>query len=157
MRPVGISPFIAQLRGQIGHQLLLLPSVAVLPRSADGRLLLVRLADTGLWATIGGAVEPDESPEEAALRESEEEAGVRVGLSGIRAVLGGPRFRIRYPNGDETAYVSTVFDAFIKSGTPTPDHDETVEVGWFRPSELGDGDISSFTRALLVGARVLAG
>ncbi len=102
-------------------------------------------------------MEPDESPEEAALRESEEEAGVRVGLSGIRAVLGGPRFRIRYPNGDETAYVSTVFDAFIKSGTPTPDHDETVEVGWFRPSELGDGDISSFTRALLVGARVLAG
>ena len=131
--------------------------MAVLPWSADGRLLLVRLADTGLWATIGGAVEPDESPEEAALRESEEEAGVRVGLSGIRAVLGGPRFRIRYPNGDETAYVSTVFDAFIKSGTPTPDHDETVEVGWFQPSELGDGDFSSFTRALLVGARVLAG
>lgn len=131
--------------------------MAVLPQRADGRLLLVRLADTGLWATIGGAVEPDESPEEAALRESEEEAGVRVGLSGIRAVLGGPRFRIRYPNGDETAYVSTVFDAFIKSGTPTPDHDETIEVGWFLPSELAEDDISTFTRALLVGARLLAG
>jgi 8-oxo-dGTP pyrophosphatase MutT (NUDIX family) len=118
---------------------------------------MVRLADTGLWATIGGAVEPDESPEEAAVRESEEEAGVRVGLSGIRAVLGGPQFRIRYPNGDETAYVSTVFDAVIESGTPAPDHDETTEVAWFRPGELAEGDISSFTRALLVGARVLAG
>ena len=107
---MGVSPFIAQLRGLVGHQLLLLPGVTVLPRRADGRLLLVRLADTGLWATIGGAVEPDESPEEAALREAEEEAGIRVGLSGIRVVLGGPRFRIRYPNGDETAYVSTVFD-----------------------------------------------
>ncbi|MGH3578040.1 MAG: NUDIX domain-containing protein [Mycobacterium sp.] len=154
---MGVSPFIAQLRSLIGHRLLLLPSVAVLPWRPDGRLLLVRLADTGRWATIGGAVEPDESPEEAALRETDEEAGVRVGLSGIRAVLGGPQFRIRYPNGDEIAYVSTVFDAFIESGTPAPDHDETVEVGWFRPGDLADDDISSFTRALLVGARLLAG
>jgi 8-oxo-dGTP pyrophosphatase MutT (NUDIX family) len=139
----------------VGHQLLLLPSVAVLPFRGDGRLLVVRLADTGQWATIGGAVEPDESPEEAARRETEEEAGVTVELEGIRAVLGGPQFRIRYPNGDETAYVSTVFDASITSGTPEPDHDETTEVAWLSPVQLAQADMSHFTRALLVGAGVL--
>ncbi len=154
---MGISPFVAALRGFVGHQLLLLPSVAVLPWREDGRLLCVRLADTAQWATIGGAVEPDESPEDAARRETEEEAGIRVELQGIRAVLGGPPFRIRYPNGDETAYVSTVFDASITSGVPQPDHDETTAIGWFSPTELVGTDMSPFTRALLIGARVIDG
>jgi 8-oxo-dGTP pyrophosphatase MutT (NUDIX family) len=154
---VGISPFITDLRDRVGHRLLLLPSVAVLPWEEDGRLLLVQLADTGQWATIGGAVEPDESPEDAAIRETEEEAGVAVELRGIRAVLGGPQFRILYPNGDETAYVSTVFDARVTAGTPGPDHDETIGVGWFSPSELETASMSAFTRALLVGAGVRSG
>jgi len=48
----------------------LLPSVAVLPWDEHGRVLLVREAETGLWQTIGGAVEPDESPAQAAVREA---------------------------------------------------------------------------------------
>ncbi len=60
----------------VGHDLLLLPSTAVLPRDDAGRLLLVRLIDTGNWAAIGGAVEPGESPRDGAVREAEEEAGV---------------------------------------------------------------------------------
>jgi 8-oxo-dGTP pyrophosphatase MutT (NUDIX family) len=87
---MAISPHIARLRRAVGHELLVLPSVAVLPRDGQGRLLLVRIVDTGQWAVIGGAIEPDESPEEAARRESREEAGVEVALQGIVAVLGGP-------------------------------------------------------------------
>ena len=50
-----ISPHVRHLRRMVGHDLLLLPSTAVLPRDDAGRLLLVRLVDTGNWATIGGA------------------------------------------------------------------------------------------------------
>jgi 8-oxo-dGTP pyrophosphatase MutT (NUDIX family) len=74
---VGISPYLRRLREAVGRELVLVPSVAVLPRDKDGRLLLVRDAETGYWQTIGGAIEPDESPQEAAFREAREEAGSR--------------------------------------------------------------------------------
>src|SRR3984885_16011791 len=104
-----MSPFIRRLRDLIGNELLVLPSVAVLPRDARGRVLLVQLIDSGLWATIGGAIEPDESPQEAALREAQEEAGVKLKLGPILAVLGGSEYRLTYPNGDQTSYVVTVY------------------------------------------------
>jgi 8-oxo-dGTP pyrophosphatase MutT (NUDIX family) len=102
---MGISPYVRRLRERVGHDLVLLPSVAVLPWDENDRLLLVREAETGLWQTIGGAVELDESPTEAAIREAAEEAGVEVELTGIRGVAGGPQFRMTYPNGDLVSYV----------------------------------------------------
>jgi 8-oxo-dGTP pyrophosphatase MutT (NUDIX family) len=144
-----MSPFIRRLRDLIGNELLVLPSAAVLPRDDRGRVLLVRLIDGGLWATIGGAIEPDESPHEAALREAEEEAGVKLKLGQILAVLGGPEYRLTYPNGDQTSYVVTVFDATIVGGTPSADGDETSEVEWWDPKDLPHGEMSTLTRALL--------
>ena len=132
----------------MGHDLLLLPSTTVLPRDDTGRILLVRLIDSGNWATIGGAIEPGESPRESAVREAEEEAGVTVELGDIVGVFGGPEYRVTYPNGDESAYVVTVFDGDVKEGTPRPDGDETSEVGWFRTDELPFDQMGGLTRAL---------
>jgi 8-oxo-dGTP pyrophosphatase MutT (NUDIX family) len=146
---MAISPYIRRLRELVGHELLVLPSAAVLPRDDAGRVLLVRISDTGQWAAIGGAIEPDESPEQAALREAEEEAGVTLRLGPILAVLGGPEFRITYPNGDQTSYVSTVFDATVVGGTPTPDGDETLAAEWWDSDLLPFGEMSGFTRSLL--------
>ncbi len=66
---MAVSPYIAHIRHRIGTDLLVVPTVAVLPRDENGRILLVRLSDSGQWATIGGTIEPDESPEDAARRE----------------------------------------------------------------------------------------
>jgi 8-oxo-dGTP pyrophosphatase MutT (NUDIX family) len=126
----------------------LLPSTAVLPRDDAGRLLLVRLIDTGNWATIGGAVEPDESPRDSAVREAQEEAGISVELGEILGVFGGPDYRVTYPNGDESAYVVTVFDAIVLDGSPRPDGDETSEVGWFKPEALPLGEMGRLTKAI---------
>jgi 8-oxo-dGTP pyrophosphatase MutT (NUDIX family) len=100
-------------------------------------------------ATIGGAIEPDESPEEAARREAKEEAGVTLRLGPILAVLGGPDYRLTYPNGDQTSYVATVFDATIIKGIPVPDLDETSAVAWWDPDELPYDQMGTLTRALL--------
>jgi 8-oxo-dGTP pyrophosphatase MutT (NUDIX family) len=145
---MGISPYLRRLRAFVGHDLLLLPSVAVLAWDEDGRLLLVREAQTGLWQTIGGAVEPDESPYEAAVREAAEEAGVSVHIERIRGVVGGRQFRMRYPNGDLVGYVATIFDARVVDGIPRPDGDETIEVGWFSPRQLGAIPLTEFTETL---------
>jgi ADP-ribose pyrophosphatase YjhB (NUDIX family) len=146
---VAVSPHIRRLRELVGNELLVLPSAAVLPRDDSGRILLVRDLDTDLWAAIGGAIEPDESPQQCAVREAEEEAGVVVRLGDILGVLGGPEYRMVYPNGDQTAYVSTVFDATVVGGTPTPDGEETSEVAWWSTASLPFEQMSGFTRALL--------
>jgi ADP-ribose pyrophosphatase YjhB (NUDIX family) len=146
---VAIAPYIRRLREMVGTELLVLPSAAALPRDEAGRVLLVRIIDTGQWAVIGGAIEPDESPQDAARREAEEEAGVTLELGPILGVLGGPEFRITYPNGDQTSYVSTVYAATVIGGTPQPDGDETSAVGWWDPEHLPYDEMSTFTRALL--------
>ena len=120
----------------------------------DGRVLLVKQADNEQWATIGGAVEPDESPAEA-VRETAEEAGVTVQLRRVRAVLGGPEFRVRYPGGDETSQLTTVFDARVTAGTASADGDETLAAKWFAQEDLAAVKLSPTTWALLRGAGVL--
>lgn len=73
-----ISPFLKRIRAIVGSDLLLLPSVAVLPWDDDGRLLTVRNATTGMWDTIGGMIEPEETPRSAVAREGFEETGLRL-------------------------------------------------------------------------------
>jgi ADP-ribose pyrophosphatase YjhB (NUDIX family) len=142
-----MSDHVRRIRQLIGPELLILPSVSVLVRDDQDRVLLVRHADSGRWGLIGGAVEVDERPEAAAVRETQEEAGVRVELTGLVTVLGGPEFRVTYPNGDRAAYVSAVYEARISGGSPRPDHDETIEVGWFRPEDLPGADLGPLARA----------
>jgi 8-oxo-dGTP pyrophosphatase MutT (NUDIX family) len=95
---VGIAAHIARLRAVVGHELLLLPSVSILPVDEVGRVLLVRHAghDDG-WGILGGAVKVGESPAAAAVREAREEIGVDVHL--VR-LLGGPDYEVSYLNGD---------------------------------------------------------
>ena len=75
--------------------------------------------------------------------------GVELELGPILGVLGGPEYRLTYPNGDQTSYVVTVFDATIVEGTPTADGDETSAVEWWDPNNLPYDQMSILTRALL--------
>lgn len=153
---MAISPYLRSLRERVGNELLLMPAVSVLAWDPDGRLLLVRELQTGLWQTIGGSVEPDEAPLDAAVREAHEEAGVEVRIDAIRAVLGGPQFRLTYPDGDLVSYVSMVLDAHVVGGEPRPDGEETSAVAWFAPGELHEAELTDFTRELLLSAGVIS-
>jgi ADP-ribose pyrophosphatase YjhB (NUDIX family) len=146
---MGMSDHVRRVRALVGHELIILPSVVVLVRDEAQRVLLVRHADSGQWGLIGGAVEVDERPEDAAVRETAEEAGVEVELTRLVTVLGGPGFRVTYPNGDETAYVPVVYEARVSGGSPRPDGDETVEVGWFGPGELSSLDLGPLATTAL--------
>ncbi|WP_422773002.1 NUDIX domain-containing protein [Plantactinospora sp. WMMC1484] len=145
-----IPPYVARLRAAVGSELLLLPSASVLPFDAAGRLLLVRhRGHHDGWGLVGGAIEPGESPAEAAVREAKEEIGVEIRLEGLLDVLGGPEFEVTYPHGDRAAYVTAVYRAGIVGGTPRPDGDEVVDFGWFDRAELAGLPVSRFARAVL--------
>lgn len=152
---MAISPYLRGIRDRVGRDLVLLPSVAVLIWDQSGRLLLMQESQTMRWQTIGGMVDPDESPWDAARREAREESGVEVRLERIRAALGGPGYRVQYPNGDLCSYVSTVFDAVIVAGEPGSGDDEVHQVAWFDPAEIGALDLDPLNRHLLADAGVI--
>ncbi|HXK16421.1 MAG TPA: NUDIX domain-containing protein, partial [Polyangiaceae bacterium] len=65
---------------EVARHLLRRPVVGIVAaaRSADGRLLLIRRADSGKWALPGGTLEWGENLRDAITRELFEETGARV-------------------------------------------------------------------------------
>lgn len=151
---MAISDYLRGLRERVGHDLVLLPAICVLIWDDDGRLLLMREAETGRWQTIGGMVDPDESPWDAARREALEESGLTVRLDRLRTALGGPGYRVHYPNGDLCSYVSVVFDASVVSGELDGD-EEVAELRWFHTDEIGGLDLDPLNRHLLHDAGII--
>jgi ADP-ribose pyrophosphatase YjhB (NUDIX family) len=110
-----------------------------------GRLLVARHGDVGLWAAPGGAVDPDERPQEAVVRELREELGIEVGVRGLIGVYGGPEFRTTYPNGHECAYVIAGYGCVIVSGVPEPDGEEITGYRWVTEEELAELRTTAWT------------
>ena len=76
------------------------PSVFVAARDERDRLLLVRRRDTGTWELPGGRVDVGESAVDAAVRETSEEAGVRVQVVGLVGLFTDPAHVVRSTLGD---------------------------------------------------------
>jgi 8-oxo-dGTP pyrophosphatase MutT (NUDIX family) len=129
-----ISPYIRDLRAAVGARRLLIPSVAGIVRDGE-RILLVQEREGGRWSTPGGALELDDTPANAVIREVYEETGLTVKPTRIFGVYGGPEFIVRYANGDETQYVSTMFECQLVGGEIEPDGDEIVVARFWTQGE----------------------
>jgi 8-oxo-dGTP pyrophosphatase MutT (NUDIX family) len=143
-----MSPNLTSLRAKVGNDLLHLPSVTVLLFDDDGRLLLAQSA-SGLWMTIGGAVEPDETPADAAVRECWEETGLLVAPVKLIGVHGGPWFRITYANGDTVRYTAIVFTARLLGGEARPDGAEAVALRFVSREEAAALPMAAWTRVMV--------
>jgi len=131
-----ISSYLAELRKKVGHDLLVLPSAAVVILDDRMRLLLCLHADKNIWVAPGGLVEPGEQPADAAVRETWEETGLIVELTGILGVYGGSDLIIDYPNGDRASYVGVIFRGRAVGGSLRPDGEEVLDVRYFTREEL---------------------
>lgn len=95
----------------------------------EGRLLLLRRAGShggGTWSTPGGHLDFGESPEQCAIRETEEETGVRITDVWFRGIT----------NDVFTAtglhYITIWMQGRLESGEAfIAAPDEATEVGWF--------------------------
>jgi ADP-ribose pyrophosphatase YjhB (NUDIX family) len=130
------SGYVAGIRARIGNDLLVLPSVSACVFDALGALLLVRHADEGWWALPGGAVEPDEVPADALVREVREETGLDIEPDEVIGVYGGKDFRVEYANGDQVSYVLTAYACQVIGGQPRPDGEEICELSYVTSADL---------------------
>jgi len=98
----------------------------------EDRLLLVRRASRrgrGNWQVPGGFIEPDETIEQAVIREVMEESGVKTE---VRGVLG---IRNRYdPDVDNSLYVVLLLNPLDIN--PKPDNQEVDRAGFFSLEEI---------------------
>ncbi len=126
---------VASIRRSVGSQRLLLPSATVCVFDAEDRLLLVHHAEGDHWAPPGGAVEPDESPADAAVRECFEETGLHVRPLQILGVYGGQPCEVTYDNGDVVQYVLTLFRCEVIGGSLRPDGHEALDARYVAADE----------------------
>ena len=134
LRHMPIPDFVLTLRSRLGHDLLWLPGVSAVVVHQDGRLLLGRRSDNGLWAVVSGIPEPGEQPALAAVREVLEETGIHAVVQGLAAVSSGAD-PVRYENGDLAQYLDLTF-VCRAAGDPRVADDESTAVGWFEAGAL---------------------
>ena len=106
------------------------PCAFVAVRDITGRMLLVRRCDTGDWELPGGHVDPGESASGAAVRETAEESGMTVQITGPGHVIADPRAGlVRQP-------FAVCFHARPLSGSPGGDQVETSDARWFTIGDI---------------------
>jgi 8-oxo-dGTP diphosphatase len=112
------------------------PSVFVAVRDQQGRVLLVQRCDSGAWEFPGGRMDVGETAVEAAVRETAEEAGLRVRITGLVGLFSDPAFVIKPVAGETRQPFVVCFHGVAEWGAPRPDENETVDAGWFEPAQI---------------------
>lgn len=144
------SSYIQRMRSFVGHDWLLVPSAVALLERGDNELLLVRQVDTQDWSLPGGAIEFGETPLQAVVREVSEETGLNCMDLELVTVVGGPRYRVIYPNGDKVEYTSAVYRGQCSSAKePVADGVELAEICWCPRERLADLPLISYVENLL--------
>ena len=122
------------------------PSAFAVVRGPGERLLLVRRCDSGTWELPGGRVDIGESAVDAAIRETAEEAGVRVMVTGLVGVFTDPGLVVRASDGAVRQQFAVIFHATAVGGVPQGDLHETSEAAWVAVAQLPGLPVESHER-----------
>lgn len=141
--------YISELRAIVGHRTLIMPCACAIIGDGHGRVLLQRRADDGKWAYHGGAIEIDESAEEALRREVREELNLELDEIELFGVYSGAEFHHVYPNGDEVSGIDIVYTCHRFHGELALQEDEVREVAWFDRRSLPENLSDNPRHALL--------
>jgi mutator protein MutT len=141
--------YIGDLRKQVGHDLIMTVGCGILIMNDKGQVLLQRRSDTGDWCIPGGALEPFETYEEAAIREVREEVGITAENLKLFGIYSGDERRIHYPNDDVVYSLSVIFTADEYEGIISDRDSEVLEHRFFGRDEIPEELFPADSRAIL--------
>lgn len=104
------------------------------------RLLMIRRTDSGLYALPGGTHELGETMTDTVIRETQEETGMTVEVTGLIGVYSNPAHVIEFSDGEVRQEFSICFRARPIAGELRPS-DESSEVLWVEPNEIEALDV----------------
>ena len=110
----------------------------------DGKILLIHHRKLDRWLPLGGHIELDEDPEQAALREAKEESGLDIELLGERApttepgtrALITPRFLDIHRINATHEHIGLIYWARPKTGLIQLAQDEHHDIRWCSSADL---------------------
>ncbi|MFA5871901.1 MAG: NUDIX domain-containing protein [Parcubacteria group bacterium] len=112
----------------------------------DNKVLLHFHKDLKRWLPVGGHIEKDELPEEAAIREAREEAGLEIELydnDKADRIADARQSRLKMPMHifledihEGHQHIDFIYYAKANTFELNPEEDESVELRWFTAEEL---------------------
>lgn len=106
--------------------------------ASHDRVLLIERSDNGNWCLPGGAMEFGESLPACAARETLEETGVQVEVTGLVGIFTDPGHRIEYlSDGEVRQEFAVIFRATPLRGEPTATG-ESTQAKWVPIAEVDD-------------------
>ncbi|MFI2026719.1 NUDIX hydrolase [Streptomyces buecherae] len=103
----------------------------------EGRILLQRRRDNGLWALPGGGMDMTDSLPGCAVREVREETGLDEEITGLVGTYTDPRHIIAHTDGEVRRQFNVCFTARVIGGTLTIS-DESTELRFVSPDAVDD-------------------
>jgi ADP-ribose pyrophosphatase YjhB (NUDIX family) len=128
--------YLGQLRKLVGNLTLISIGTRAILQDEQGRVLLIRRADNGMWAMPAGSMELGESVLDCLKREVFEETGLIVLEATPIAIYSEPRFAFNTAYGDPYQMFAVVFRVDKWQGDLHSKTDETVDARFFALDDL---------------------
>ncbi|WP_433713238.1 NUDIX domain-containing protein [Nocardia sp. CA-084685] len=113
----------------------LVPGGSALVVDDHGAILMQRRSDSGNWSFPGGIMEIGETLEQCVIRETKEESGLDIEITGILGIYTDPQHVIAYADGEVRQEFNITFYGRVIGGRIEVSS-ESTEVKFLRLEEL---------------------